>query len=85
AGIYRMEWRRFLLFTTLGTTLWNLLLMGAGWWLGSRWRELLLLIKQYEQGVWIVLLVIGLGFVLTRLNARRRVSEKPREVSGDPP
>jgi membrane protein DedA with SNARE-associated domain len=56
-------------------------LLGAGAWLGSRWGQVLSFIKRYEQGVWLALAVIGLGFVLLRLNTFRRA----RETGGDPP
>lgn len=39
AGVTRMSPSVFLLYTTLGSVAWNTLLIGLGWWLGSRWRQ----------------------------------------------
>lgn len=65
AGIKRMPFALFLLLTTLGTTLWNLLLGGAGWWLGSRWQLVLEWTRQYETGIWLALAVLVLIVFLT--------------------
>jgi len=39
AGLSEMPLARFLLFTTLGSGLWNTALIGAGWAFGERWEE----------------------------------------------
>jgi membrane protein DedA with SNARE-associated domain len=38
AGVRRMPLGRFLLYTALGSTLWNGALIGAGWLLGDNWE-----------------------------------------------
>lgn len=78
AGMNRMAWRPFLTFTVIGTTLWNLLLAGAGWWLGSRWDELMHFTKQYERGVLFVLAILIVSFVISRVAQRRRA---PKETA----
>lgn len=39
AGILRMPLGSFTLLTTLGSALWNVLLIGAGWYLGANWQR----------------------------------------------
>ena len=39
AGLARMSQLKFLAWTAAGTTIWNIFLAGAGWWLGTRFRE----------------------------------------------
>lgn len=39
AGVARMEWRRFLLFSTIGTAIWSTGLAIAGWLLGSQFHN----------------------------------------------
>jgi membrane protein DedA with SNARE-associated domain len=34
AGMAKMSWLRFTLFTLAGTSVWNAILLGAGFWLG---------------------------------------------------
>ncbi|GAB4475956.1 MAG: DedA family protein [Anaerolineae bacterium] len=60
AGMNRMRLPRFLLFTTLGSLLWNVVLSGAGYLLGENWESILDIVDKYEK-VWLVLL--GVGFV----------------------
>jgi membrane protein DedA with SNARE-associated domain len=44
AGVAKMPVAPFLLYTTLGSGLWNAVLIGAGWLLGSNWT----LVEQYQ-------------------------------------
>ena len=39
AGVVKMPLPQFLLYSTLGTTVWNGILVGAGYWLGSQYRQ----------------------------------------------
>jgi membrane protein DedA with SNARE-associated domain len=70
AGIVRMPLTEFLVATTLGSGLWNTVLIGAGWLLGDRWDAV---VPQLERFGSAVLIVIGLavaGFVVWRLAGR---------------
>ncbi len=40
AGLSRMPRWRFLIWTLAGTTVWNAVLVGAGFWFGARYQEL---------------------------------------------
>lgn len=79
AGMNRMPLGPFVLLTTTGTLLWNLLLAGAGWWLGARWDDILLFTKQYERGVLVTLAVVAAGWVISQL-ARRRAAGRTDEA-----
>ncbi len=79
AGMNRMPLGPFVLLTTTGTLLWNLLLAGAGWWLGARWDDILLFTKQYERGVLVTLAVVAAGWVILQL-ARRRAARRTDEA-----
>lgn len=66
AGFARMGLPRFLALTTLGSALWNALLVGLGVQLGARWH----LVSGYvDAGGWAVWILIGLALAL--LAARR--------------
>ncbi len=58
AGIRAMPLGRFLLFSALGTALWNALLLYAGMMVGRNWGALVELLGTYET---IVLVLIGLA------------------------
>jgi membrane protein DedA with SNARE-associated domain len=71
AGLERMPLWRFVIFTTAGSSLWNLLLIGSGWILGDRWEEIRPWITRYEIVVIVVVAVAFLAFVAYRLRRRR--------------
>jgi membrane protein DedA with SNARE-associated domain len=76
AGMMRMRLGEFSLLTALGSLVWNVVLAGAGYQLGSRWEEVSRVASRYSDvaaaGV-VVLLAAGL-FWLVRRRARRGAS-----------
>jgi membrane protein DedA with SNARE-associated domain len=72
AGINRMPLAPFIIYTTIGSGIWNFLLIGGGWVLGENWGR----IEQYQKYFqYLVVAAIGLAilyFLFTRLMARRR-------------
>ncbi|GAA4688717.1 membrane protein DedA, SNARE-associated domain [Promicromonospora umidemergens] len=79
AGVERMSIWRFLAFTTLGSGVWNTLLVGAGYQLGEQWHVV-------EQGVGVfqkvVIVVVGLLVVwwVVKMVRRRQGQDTPRHV-----
>lgn len=67
AGINRMPLDRFVLFTTLGSGLWNSIMGYMGVILGENWTEILVFVKQYELFMLIALAVVAILFVLKRI------------------
>ena len=60
AGVRRMSLWSFVLYTAIGSSLWNSLLIGLGWWLGARWQ----VARQYAQYVeYVVLATLVLAIV----------------------
>lgn len=71
AGFQRMSLLPFILYTALGSGIWNGLLVGAGYLLGAQWEVVREYTKYFEYGV---ILLIGLAilyFLFRRLTARR--------------
>ena len=50
---------RFVLYTTIGSAVWNALLIGAGWLLGDNWE----VVEQYVGYLQYVVLVAALAVV----------------------
>lgn len=67
AGMNRMPMGKFLIFTAFGTTVWNLVLTAAGFWLGENWPEILGYVKQYEHLTLFVLVIAVVAFVVIRV------------------
>jgi membrane protein DedA with SNARE-associated domain len=55
AGIKNMGWGSFLFFTIIGTTMWNIILAGGGYYLGEHWERILEWLDSYETVVYVVL------------------------------
>jgi membrane protein DedA with SNARE-associated domain len=73
AGAAAMPLGRFVLFSAAGTLLWNVLLVGAGYLLGSRWTEA----EQYSgwfNAVLYVALAAFVGWLVLRRVRKRRVA-----------
>ena len=68
AGIKRMPLWRFVLYSTLGSGLWNGAFIGLGWWLGARWG----LAEHYEHVAFYAVLAAVSGGVVWWLIMRWR-------------
>ncbi len=80
AGLTRMPLGRFLLFTTLGSGLWNGLMSYIGVILGENWAELLIFVKQYEILVVVALVALILFFILKRVPQFIAFQPKPEDT-----
>jgi membrane protein DedA with SNARE-associated domain len=63
AGYTRMNFGRFLLFTTLGTALWSLILTYVGRLLGENWEDIKNFIEPYQNTTLIAIIAIVAGFI----------------------
>jgi len=69
AGMSKMKFRTFLVFTVLGTLIWNTLLVYAGAALGANWRSVLAVLTTYQDLTLVVLVtlfVIGVIWLLRK-------------------
>jgi membrane protein DedA with SNARE-associated domain len=72
AGLLRMPRWEYLLFTTIGSTVWNSVLIGAGWALGTQWERVGDLIGPVAKPLLVVLVAGAAGLLLWRgLRGRR--------------
>ena len=72
AGIRRMPMTRFLIYTAIGSAIWNTALIGIGWILGDNWEE----VEQYVGYLqYLVILAVLAGvawFVYKKIQQRRQ-------------
>lgn len=70
AGMSRMDLSLFLLYTTIGSLIWNVLLVSLGAFLGESWEYLAWLVGEYSHVMLIILGISGLswgiGLILRR-------------------
>lgn len=74
AGMSKMTFWLFLLFTMIGTVVWNVILVFFGVILGESWEDILQFMDIYSN---IIYLLTGFGLmILLLLYIRKRISEK---------
>jgi len=74
AGLRRMNMARFLLFTAIGSAVWNAALIGAGWALGDNW-EVVGTYVGYFQYVVIALVVLAVVWFFWRRVSNRQSAQ----------
>ena len=74
AGIGSMNLARFSLFTLIGGTIWNTILLVAGIWLQERWKIIHEYSHEIDYVVLAVMIVVGVWWVQRQLRRRRATS-----------
>lgn len=64
AGMSNMKFGLFLLFTTLGTLIWNTALVSVGAAVGENWNEIVGYMDIYSNIVYVIFAVIGIAFLV---------------------
>lgn len=64
AGMSNMPFLKFLTLTTLGTAIWNTVLIYIGVYVGANWQTWLLRIESYSHVMYVVLALIALGSII---------------------
>ncbi|MBK8905201.1 MAG: DedA family protein [Anaerolineaceae bacterium] len=70
AGVEKMNIPVFLLFTVIGTTVWNLLLAGGGVYLGRNWDRVLGWVDTYSYVIYAILGILLLYYVGSQVKKR---------------
>jgi membrane protein DedA with SNARE-associated domain len=71
AGVERMSIRRFLLYTTAGSLLWNIIWIVAGYQLGSNWARVEKYGNYLKYGLVIAVVTVVVWFVVHKIRSRR--------------
>jgi membrane protein DedA with SNARE-associated domain len=83
AGLERMPIATFLLYTTLGSLIWNSLFILAGYSLGEKWTQIEGWVGTYQNIIIVVCVLIFAWFVVSRIRkARRRGAEETPAADG---
>lgn len=73
AGLVNMPLWQFVLYTTIGSTVWNATLIGLGWALGSQWERVEGYTSILQYIVIAIVLALGLWFLWSRRHRIRRM------------
>ncbi|MEU3692550.1 DedA family protein [Streptomyces narbonensis] len=76
AGVERMPLPVFLLLTTVGSLVWNSVLVMAGYWLGDRWDLVEGYVGVLSKAVLVLALVAVAAYLAVRLRGRGRAQHR---------
>lgn len=81
AGLDRMNLVTFGLWTTLGSGVWNTILVSLGYALGDRWEEVTGYVDAYSKVIYVILILIIVGFLIFFI---RRAMHERKEGAASP-
>ncbi|MEU8115386.1 DedA family protein [Micromonospora sp. NPDC048947] len=81
AGANRMPLGEFILLTTIGSGVWNGLIVGAGYALGSRWQDVERYSDWFNYAIVAVFVVMVASWVIRKVRKRRGRDDR-RSVTG---
>ncbi|MFC8847446.1 MULTISPECIES: DedA family protein [unclassified Micromonospora] len=81
AGANRMPLGQFVLLTTLGSGVWNALIVGAGFALGSRWEEVDRYSSWFNYAIFAVFGVMVVSWAAKKVRRRRRARRDRQSVT----
>ncbi|MER7765580.1 DedA family protein [Kitasatospora sp. NPDC096140] len=76
AGVERMALPQFIMLTTLGSLIWNSVLVMAGYWLGDRWETVETYVGVLSKVVLAVVVVALAGYLTLRLHNRNQSQQR---------
>ncbi|MDO0932882.1 DedA family protein [Streptomyces sp. DG2A-72] len=76
AGVERMPLPVFVMLTTLGSLIWNSVLVLAGYWLGDQWSSVERYVGVLSKGVLVLVFVALAAYVGVRLRGRNRAQHR---------
>jgi membrane protein DedA with SNARE-associated domain len=71
AGMAKMKFGTFIFFSTLGTIIWNTILVSLGAALGASWEDILEYIEVYKSIVYVLIAAIGIIVIVWYIKRRR--------------
>ncbi len=79
AGMAHMNIGKFLLYTTLGTSIWNIILVYLGAYAGANWESILKYMNTYSNIAVVGFTVVGIGFVIWFIKKRKNRGNRKEE------
>ena len=80
AGMQNMSLRKFLIYTTIGSGIWNTLLIYIGRVTQDKWKEGLLILERYSNRILgLIILAFIVKFLVKRFLKKRKKSEEGKD------
>lgn len=81
AGVAKMKFIIFSLYTLVGTAIWSTILGMAGYFLGSKWEEVAGYVSKYEKVIMVILVILFILYVargIYNIVKERKVEKKTK-------
>jgi membrane protein DedA with SNARE-associated domain len=75
AGVAKMPFIKFSIFTLLGAAIWSTVLSTAGYLLGERWEIILVWVEKYETISIILMILVVFAYIGYKILSRKRNSK----------
>jgi membrane protein DedA with SNARE-associated domain len=75
AGVARMPFWQFTVYTLMGSAIWSTILAVAGYLLGENWEILLTLLSRYENIVLVLIVLVVIGYIVFKVVQRRKLKK----------
>lgn len=72
AGMANMKFGLFLLFTTVGTLIWNTILVSVGAAVGDNWESIVSVMDVYSNFAYALIAIVGIAVIIWYLRFRKR-------------
>lgn len=76
AGVAKMNFTRFSIYTLLGSLTWNVVLTYAGYQLGGHWNTVSVWIERYQNVILILIVIALVLYIIRGIKSRRSVRVK---------
>lgn len=76
AGMFEMDIKKFVIYTTLGCLIWSIFLTYVGYVLGENWNSLEVYYRQFEIVIVVLLIAAVLLYIEKHLNLRKKFLKK---------
>ena len=76
AGVAKMQFARFSMYTLFGSLTWNILLTYAGYQLGDHWSVVSKWIEKYQNVILVLIIIAVLLYIIRRIKSRRGAGVK---------
>lgn len=78
AGMSEMAMGKFLLYTTVGSTIWNTVLLVIGNRVGENWESIVGIMSQYSHIVVILLIILFVGFLVYHFGYKQKKQKRAK-------
>lgn len=72
AGMANMKFGLFLFFTTIGTLIWNTILVNVGAAVGSNWHKIVEYMDVFSNVIYAIIALLGIGVIIWYVKLRKK-------------